>query len=108
MCRGLIVVVTSLMLLGCEHFEPCENFAAVSSGMSREQVTELVGAPLARYEKDDQEAWEYCVDGWLVDDYVVVWFDGSESAGTLVEFDTDAGPCSSPSGRFSWDLKPDA
>ena len=45
MCRGLIVVVASLMLLGCEHFEPCENFAAVSSGMSREQVTELVGAP---------------------------------------------------------------
>ena len=106
MHKVLVLTFATVMLVGCGHFGPRENVAALSSGMTREQVAEVLGAPLARHLKDAQEAWEYCINGWVVDDYVVVWFDGAESTGTLVELDSDAGHCSSLSRVFDWDMAP--
>ena len=108
MPRIIAVIVISLLLLGCEHFSPRPGFKAVEAGMTPAQVAALVGSPLARHARDDLEAWQYCVTGWLVDDYVVVWFQGSTVIDKHIELDDELGQCSVRLATFSWDQAPGA
>lgn len=112
MHRFIPALALGLALAGCEHFTPQEHFAPMESvrsvqpDMNQAQVLSLLGAPGQRHVQGTQEAWEYCFNGWMVDDYVLIWFDQGSVVGTEMDGDAELGHCSPFLEAFSWDNAP--
>ena len=89
-----------------EFFSPIESLTDIEIGMTKSQVLELAGAPTIRHVQYDREAWEYCVAGWFVDDYTLVWFDGAQVVETEVSEDYEFGRCGEFFDAFGWENAP--
>ena len=106
MIRTILATIVCVLTAGCEHFEPRENFQALGPGMTKEQVAELVGAPNQRHLDGQREAWLYCVNGWIADDFVIVLFEEGSVRDAVVDLDGNPGHCDSQLAEFSWEDVP--
>ena len=106
MLRLVAVLALITGISGCQSFGPIEPLGSIEMGMTKAQVSALNGSPTYRHYESAREAWEYCVNGWLVDDYALVWFDGDRVVGKDVHADYDFGRCRTSDGSFSWDNAP--
>ena len=106
MTRLATILVLTTAISGCQTFGPIEPLGEIEMGMTKAQVSTLAGSPTHRHYESAREAWEYCVNGWLVDDYALVWFDGDRVVGTEVLADYEFGRCRTTEGSFNWDDAP--
>ena len=105
----LRLVATMFLIVGisgCQTFAPVESLQTIELGMTKTQVSKLTGSPTHRHLEADQEAWGYCVNGWLVDDYMLVWFDGDRVVGKELLNDYEFGRCRARDESFDWNQAP--
>jgi len=106
MFRLLASMLLILSASACQTLAPIESLNNIEIGMTKAQVANLAGAPNHRHIKSNQEAWEYCHNGWLVDDYSLIWFDGDSVVGKELQPDYEVGLCVSPEKNFDWSRAP--
>ena len=106
MFRLVTVLVLTVTASACQTFASVENLASIEFGMTKAQVSKLAGSPTHGHLEAEREAWEYCVNGWIVDDYALVWFDGDQVIGKNLLEDYEFGLCRSSDEAFSWENAP--
>ena len=74
----------------------------IEPGMTKVQVTEILGHPLRQHSKENREAWEYCLVGFGANDYIVVYFEGAGVSNRVSGLDDDWGMCRSRFREFEW------
>ena len=68
----------------------------------------MLGTPHRMEISGTREAWIYCFDGALIDEYVVAWFDQDALADTQFVHDLDFGACQHELDAFSFEQAPKA
>ena len=106
MMRLAATLLLITVISGCQSFAPIKPLDSIELGMTKAQVSTLAGSPTRRHYQNTHEAWEYCVNGWLVDDYALVWFDGDRVVGKEVLADYEFGHCVTRDGSFSCENAP--
>ncbi len=103
--RALAGVVAGcvLCLSGCFATQQAkEAIETIEPGMTKVQVTEVLGHPARRHAREGREAWEYCLVGFGANDYVVVFFDevgvSSREGGATIDW----GLCRKRFQDFKW------
>lgn len=106
MLRVVAAVALLVAVSSCQTFAPIESLETIELGMTKAEVSKLAGSPTHRYHDDDREAWEYCANGWFVDDYALVWFDGDQVIGKELVEDYEFGHCQTRNESFDWSNAP--
>ena len=69
----LAPLLIAMCLTSCAAGGVIDRSMAISPGMNRAQVVEVLGAPQNRSFKQNAEALQYCTTGSVSDQYVNVW-----------------------------------
>ncbi len=74
----------------------------IESGMTKENVVKIMGAPGNRQFDGREEVWQYCATGLISDKYYVIWFYDSLVTG-LTQYTEDNSPNTSNGyKRIDW------
>tara|TARA_Y100000031_G_scaffold142814_1_gene172690 strand:+ start:534 stop:881 length:348 start_codon:yes stop_codon:yes gene_type:complete len=104
-------LITSLLVLTVLFISSCATVATKSidlePGMSKTELTSLLGRPGDRQFSGNVEAWQYCDTGFAKDEYLIVWL----ANGIVVETQRyenaySMGMCSSFT-TINWEDAPD-
>lgn len=104
----LAVLVLGIALVGCAN-TLVKKTISVEPGMSRQQVTAILGAPQDRQFQGKNEAWQYCELGATAGDFVIVWFYDGRVTG--LRHWTDSSPaftCTALLRPVRWEDRPDS
>ena len=72
--RKISIVITALVLSSCASQQPLqERTTQIQLGMTQQQVKEALGIPQDRQFKANNEAWQYCENGFKSNTYLIVW-----------------------------------
>lgn len=106
MIRIGLIFLAAMLTAGCEHFAAPKRVTELAPGMTQVDVLAAVGAPDRRQVRDGEEAWEYCINGLVVDDYLLVRFEDGKATATAVEPDLEFGHCQPAFDAFRWEEAP--
>lgn len=106
MWRRLASVLLIAGVSACQTLAPIEPLNTIELGMTKAQVSSIAGSPTHRHVKSTREAWEYCHNGWFVDDYALIWFDGDRVVGSELRPDYEIGLCKTMEEAFDWSRAP--
>lgn len=72
----VLLCVSSMMFVACGNVKAMKNRVLIELGMTKDQVTEIMGTPGDRQFVDSYEAWQYCRDASVNTQNFVIWFKG--------------------------------
>ena len=79
--KNLFLILAVVLLASCAT-SPRENSLRVVVGNTTDQVSQVMGVPLDRQLKGDDEAWTYgSIAGMGTGEYTVIWFKTSRVTG---------------------------
>ena len=84
-----------------------KSSAAVSPGMSSQEVIAIMGPPEDRQFRGSDEAWQYCSTGFESDTFVIVWIYSGVVNGLQTYKNRSTGLCSSFFRTVNWEAAPD-
>ena len=104
-------IITPLIVITVLFISSCANVATKSidlePGMSKTQLTSLLGRPGDRQFSGNVEAWQYCDTGFAKDEYLIVWLANGKVVETQrYENSYSIGMCSSYT-TINWEDAPD-
>lgn len=96
----LIAILAAVLLSACSTTGVAsqDSMLQITSGMSREQVIGLLGAPGNRSFQREGEALQYCHTGFLIDYHSTVWL----VRGVVVSLTTSNVPDAAPGLCTAW------
>ena len=72
-----IFTFIAMLLQGCYTSQNIANASMLSNGMSKQQVSAVMGLPIRSEFNGNLEEWHYCNTGSYADEFVVLFFDDS-------------------------------
>ena len=109
--RIMAIMSFFLFMSGCSaiNHEAIESSAYVDPGMSKREVSDLLGPPQNRQFSGSNEAWQYCQTSvWgTTDKFVVVWFFQGQVTGLTSYTESKGGLCTSFFRSVNWEDAPD-
>lgn len=102
-----LLVAASLLVSGCAN-TLIRQSAAIDRGMSKQDVTKILGPPADKQFRGPDEAWQYCELGAFVGDFLVVWFYDSTVTGLTTYKDSSPSfDCTGQLRTIRWEDRPD-
>ena len=110
--KHLIIAALVLLLQGCvSQSGVVKNSSSIKSGMSPEQLRQVMGEPQNRQFRGKNEAWQYCATDYTgfegADQYILVWLSDGVVSGMQSYRNTLHGTCESFFRTVKWDEAPD-
>jgi len=101
-----LLVTTVLFLSSCASSISNKSID-LEPGMSKQELTALMGRPGDRQFSGNVEAWQYCETGMSTDDFLIVWLANGKVVETQTYDNSFLGVCSSYFRTINWEEAPD-
>ncbi len=102
-----ITVIFFSLVVGCGTLD--NKTIILNAGDSKERVLEVMGPPIDRQMKGQQEAWQYCVSGagfgW--NDHKIIWLNAGRVTG-INSYRSGGSGCSGNIQPVRWESAPDS
>ncbi len=86
-----------------------EKLVLINNGMTKSQVTEILGPPKDRQFKGEDEAWQYCQSGMSTFEFTIIWFYNGQVTGmnTYKTYTCPTFKCEKCFREVNWNEAPD-